>query len=62
MASIFTGLAVLHGHIVDRELLFRLARTETRPAATEKPDKALKECPCPEPAAPLCPSCVPGTC
>lgn len=29
MASIFTGLAFMHGHIVDRELIFRLGREET---------------------------------
>ena len=28
MASIFTGLAFMHGHIVDRELVFRLGRDE----------------------------------
>jgi hypothetical protein len=28
MASIFTGLAFMHGHIVDRELIFRLGRDE----------------------------------
>lgn len=28
MASIFTGLAFMHGHIVDRELIFRLGREE----------------------------------
>jgi len=28
MASIFTGLAFMHGHIVDRELILRLGREE----------------------------------
>jgi len=28
MASIFTGLAFMHGHIVDRELVLRLGRDE----------------------------------
>lgn len=28
MASIFTGLAFMHGHIVDRELVIELGRTE----------------------------------
>ncbi|HVI56909.1 MAG TPA: hypothetical protein VM621_17855 [Luteibacter sp.] len=28
MASIFTGLAFMHGHIVDRDLVFRLGREE----------------------------------
>ncbi|KAF1007129.1 MAG: hypothetical protein GAK28_02100 [Luteibacter sp.] len=28
MASIFTGLAFMHGHIVDRELIQRLGREE----------------------------------
>lgn len=30
MASIFTGLAFMHGHIVDRELIQRLGREEPR--------------------------------
>jgi hypothetical protein len=29
MASIFTGLAFMHGHIVDRELVLRLGRDES---------------------------------
>ncbi|MGF6711344.1 hypothetical protein QFZ41_002308 [Luteibacter sp. W1I16] len=29
MASIFTGLAFMHGHIVNRELVLRLGRDET---------------------------------
>jgi len=29
MASIFTGLAFMHGHIVNRELVLRLGREET---------------------------------
>ncbi|WP_448099071.1 hypothetical protein [Luteibacter yeojuensis] len=28
MASIFTGLAFMHGHIVNRELVLRLGREE----------------------------------
>jgi hypothetical protein len=28
MASIFTGLAFMHGHIVDRELIQRLGRED----------------------------------
>lgn len=28
MASIYTGLAFMHGHIVDRELVLRLGREE----------------------------------
>ena len=28
MASIFTGLAFMHGHIVDRELVLRLGRDD----------------------------------
>lgn len=33
MASIFTGLAFMHGHIVDRELVMRLGREEAPPQA-----------------------------
>lgn len=29
MASIFTGLAFMHGHIVDRELVLRLGRDDS---------------------------------
>lgn len=29
MASIFTGLAFMHGHIVNRELVLRLGRDDT---------------------------------
>jgi hypothetical protein len=28
MTSIFTGLAFMHGHLVDRELVLRLGRAE----------------------------------
>jgi|GEM_PF-1776900 len=31
MASIFTGLAFMHGHIVDRELAMRLGRDDALP-------------------------------
>jgi hypothetical protein len=43
MASIFTGLAFMHGHIVDRELIFRLGREETavdRGAGSRQPTTA----------------------
>lgn len=34
MASIYTGLAFMHGHIVDRELVLRLGRDmPARPSA-----------------------------
>jgi hypothetical protein len=35
MASIYTGLAFMHGHIVDRELVLRLGRDDVpaRPGA-----------------------------
>lgn len=33
MASIFTGLAFMHGHIVDRDLAMRLGRDEPTPQA-----------------------------
>jgi hypothetical protein len=64
MASIFTGLAFMHGHIVDRELIFRLGREDVvaetgagsrqaaEPArkAERKPSREL-------PARPACASC-----
>jgi hypothetical protein len=46
MASIFTGLAFMHGHIVDRELVLRLGREEKRqapesPATEPRPARAV---------------------
>lgn len=39
MASIYTGLAFMHGHIVDRELVIRLGREdELRKPATPAPE------------------------
>lgn len=62
MASIFTGLAFMHGHIVNRELVLRLGRDDTvidrgtgaRQVAPERPAedrKASKQ-------APVRPACV----
>ncbi|MET0256426.1 MAG: hypothetical protein ABWZ54_10230 [Luteibacter sp.] len=47
MASIYTGLAFMHGHIVDRELVLRLGREEP-PAdrgagAAARPAKTTRE-------------------
>lgn len=64
MASIFTGLAFMHGHIVDRELIFRLGREEPAaergtgspkavPAARKAERKASPEVP----ARPTCAAC-----
>ena len=64
MASIFTGLAFMHGHIVDRELIFRLGRDEVaadRGAGSRQPApvprkterKASREVP----ARPACATC-----
>jgi hypothetical protein len=64
MASIFTGLAFMHGHIVDRELIFRLGREELAadrgagspqavPASREEQRKASREVP----ARPACATC-----
>ncbi|MBB3227941.1 hypothetical protein FHW69_002573 [Luteibacter sp. Sphag1AF] len=36
MASMFTGLAFLHGHITNRELIWSLARPATPAPAPEK--------------------------
>lgn len=52
MASIFTGLAFMHGHIVDRELVLRLGRSEPeRGAGTRAADK-------PAPSPPRAPAGV----
>jgi hypothetical protein len=64
MASIFTGLAFMHGHIVDRELIFRLGREElaadrgagslqAAPSVRKDERKASREVP----ARPACASC-----
>jgi len=64
MASIFTGLAFMHGHIVDRELIFRLGREEVAadrgagsrqavPAPRKTERKASREIP----ARPGCATC-----
>ncbi|MET0935558.1 MAG: hypothetical protein ABWX83_06195 [Luteibacter sp.] len=64
MASIFTGLAFMHGHIVDRELVLRLGRDEPAadrgagaaqavPARTKADRKASREIP----ARPACATC-----
>ena len=65
MASIFTGLAFMHGHIVDRELIQRLGREEPRIERGEgvgarkaaKPKAARKPLWKPRPAA-----CTSGAC
>jgi hypothetical protein len=64
MASIFTGLAFMHGHIVNRELIFRLGREEAvaesgagsqqaADAASKPERKPVREIP----AHPACASC-----
>lgn len=64
MASIFTGLAFMHGHIVNRELVLRLGREETavdrgagvpRASATtrKEPVKAAARLP----GSPACATC-----
>ncbi|QWT19885.1 hypothetical protein KPL74_19325 [Bacillus sp. NP157] len=42
MASIFTGLAFMHGHIVNRELVLSLGAAETPPAQGGKGARADK--------------------
>ncbi|TCV92334.1 hypothetical protein EC912_10740 [Luteibacter rhizovicinus] len=46
MASMFTGLAFLHGHITNRELLWSLAKAENDREAAKAAEKAA---PCPDP-------------
>jgi hypothetical protein len=66
MASIFTGLAFMHGHIVDRELIFRLGRDEVptdrgtgaaqaTPASTGKERRVVAR---ETPAVPVRPACA----
>jgi hypothetical protein len=64
MASIFTGLAFMHGHIVDRELIFRLGRDEVAanrgagsPQAVPTPRKAERKASREVPARPACATC-----
>ena len=64
MASIFTGLAFMHGHIVDRELIFRLGREEPAadrgagaPEAAPTPRKAERKALSGAPARPACATC-----
>ncbi|HEY4293167.1 hypothetical protein [Luteibacter sp.] len=50
MASIFTGLAFMHGHIVDRDLVLRLGRDEQdRGAGARRTEAPAKRCPDPSP-------------
>ena len=62
MASIFTGLAFMHGHIVDRELVFRLGRDEL---VADGGAGAKQAAPTPRtverkasPEVPACPACA----
>ena len=68
MASIFTGLAFMHGHIVDRELVMQLGRdtspdrgagASAAPAPMKKrpPRPALRERHIESPAHVPCPTC-----
>jgi hypothetical protein len=66
MASIFIGLAFMHGHIVDRELIFRLGREELAgdrgagagaPKAAPTPRKAERKASNEVPAHPACATC-----
>jgi len=62
MASIFTGLAFMHGHIVDRELVLRLGRGEpdrAAGAAVTSADARARPCCETQPArAPLGAACA----
>lgn len=64
MASIFTGLAFMHGHIVDRELIFRLGREELAadrgtgsPQVVPAPRKTERKASREIPARPACATC-----
>lgn len=64
MASIFTGLAFMHGHIVDRELVLKLGREENAVpgkgvprAATASPRKHSAGTTCAVPTHQACATC-----
>ncbi|MEZ2417024.1 hypothetical protein [Luteibacter sp. RCC_6_2] len=64
MASIFTGLAFMHGHIVNRELVLRLGRDETvidrgagAPQASAAPRKESVQPGLRLPGKPACATC-----
>jgi hypothetical protein len=42
MVSIFTGLAFMHGHIVDKELVLRLGAPETKTDGGKPVQKTAK--------------------
>jgi hypothetical protein len=60
MAPIFTGLAFMHGHIVDRELILRLGRgDDDRGAGARSTDAPAALRPESSPrTAPLDPACA----
>lgn len=60
MATIFTGLAFMHGHIVDRELVLRLGRGDQESGAgVQRTEAAARPCCDTSPSrAPLRPACV----
>lgn len=64
MASIFTGLAFMHGHIVNRELVLRLGREESvidrgagAPRASATPRKESVKAVAGLPGSPACATC-----
>ena len=61
MASIFTGLAFMHGHIFDRELVLRLGREDEPVQGAGAPARSARrdERPCilPPVAQPVCATC-----
>jgi hypothetical protein len=60
MAPIFTGLAFMHGHIVDRELVLRLGRgDQDTGAGAAAPQAPARPCCDTAPTrGPLRPACV----
>ncbi|WP_426285862.1 hypothetical protein [Luteibacter sp. E-22] len=64
MASIFTGLAFMHGHIVNRELVLRLGREEEvidrgagAPRTLATPRKESVKAVAALPGSPACATC-----
>ncbi|KJV33335.1 hypothetical protein [Luteibacter yeojuensis] len=67
MVSIFTGLAFMHGHIVDKELVLRLGAAEEKAGGgkgAQAPARATQPRLAPSPRQPLVPgaACAHGTC
>ena len=57
MASMFTGLAFMHGHIVNRELVLRLGRSEPEGGSGVRVAEKPAPAPSPAPNGVACATC-----